>query len=306
MKLQVLIPLYNEEASFYEAFEQINKVLKNDGFEAKFILVDDGSKDGTWEVVKKMKKDFGNVRAIRFARNFGKEVALMAGIRACEDELSLVMDCDLQHPPEYVKDMYALMQEKDADIVEGLKSNRGKESLAYKLFARSFYKFLKGLSGLDMDNSSDFKLLSGAVVRSLKDFDERHIFFRGLVDYVGFKKERLDFEVADRAGGQSSFSMRRLSLLALDAVVSYSTKLLYLVFISSMLFMIFSLIMIIQTLYNYFSNVAVSGFSTVIIILLISASLIMMSLGIIGLYLSRIYGEVKGRPIYVIKEVLDD
>ncbi len=306
MKVQVLIPLYNEADAFYAAFEHINKILKNDGFEPRFLLVDDGSEDGTWELVKKLKQDFGNVKAIRFARNFGKEVALMAGIRACEDELCVVMDCDLQHPPEYVKDMYELMVEKGADIVEGVKSNRGKETLSYKIFARSFYKVLKSISGLDMDNSSDFKLLSGAVVRSLKDFDERHIFFRGLVDYIGFKKEGFAFEVADRSAGKSSFSMRKLSLLALDAVISYSAKLLYLVFVSSLIFMIFSLIMIVQTLYNYFSGIAVSGFSTVIIILLVSASLIMMSLGIIGLYISRIYGEVKARPIYVIKEVIDD
>ncbi len=303
-KIQVLIPLYNEETSLSKCLKKIHEVLVASDFAPSFILVDDGSKDGTWNEIKKLSEELKNINALRFSRNFGKEIALMAGVRACENELTVIMDSDLQHPPECISHMYELMQEKNADVVEGYKINRGKESLAYKVFARTYYRILKAISGLDMDNSSDFKLLNAKVIESLKDFDERHVFFRGLVDYVGFNKEKYDFEVADRAAGKTSFNMRKLGLLALDAVLSYTGKLLYLVFISSLIFMLFSLIMIVQTLYNYFSDIAVSGFSTVIIILLVSGSLIMLSLGIIGLYLSRIYTEVKGRPLYVIKDSL--
>ncbi len=305
MKIQVLIPLYNEETAFYDCFVEINKVLKSDGFEPHFILVDDGSKDNTWDLILRISEEFSNVKGIRFARNFGKEIALVAGIDACEDALTVIMDGDLQHPPKYIKAMYDEMQRGDFDIVEGCKSNRGNEGLMYKIFAKSFYKVLRMITAVDIDNSSDFKLMSGKVVNKLKDFNERHVFFRGLVDYVGFAKGKVDFEVEDRAGGKSSFSMKKLMILAIDAVVSYTGKLLYLVFVSSLIFLLFSIIMVIDTLYNYFAGFAVSGFSTVIILLLFSASLIMMSLGIIGIYLSRIYTEVKGRPIYIIKDEID-
>ncbi len=305
MKLQVLIPLYNEEEAFYDCFVEINKVLRTDGFEPSFILVDDGSKDDTWALISRLKDEFSNVRGIRFSRNFGKEIALVAGIDACEDELTVIMDGDLQHPPKYIKKMYDEMMIGDYDIVEGNKINRGKESLMYKIFAKSFYKVLKIITRVDMDNSSDFKLMNAKVVNKLKNFNERHVFFRGLVDYVGFAKGKVDFEVEDRFAGKSSFSFKKLVMLAIDAVVSYTGKLLYLVFVSSLLFLIFSIIMVIDTLYNYFAGFAVSGFSTVIILVLFSGSLIMMSLGIIGVYLSRIYGEVKGRPIYIIKDEID-
>ncbi len=305
MKLQVLIPLYNEEEAFYDCFLEINKVLKNDGFEPKFILVDDGSKDKTWDVIARLSEEFSNVKGIRFSRNFGKEIALVAGIDACNDELTVIMDGDLQHPPKYIKSMYDKMVSGNYDLVEACKENRGNESLMYKIFAKSFYKVLRMITGVDIDNSSDFKLMNAKVINKLKDFNERHIFFRGLVDYVGFEKGKIDFIVEDRAGGKSSFSMKRLFLLAIDAVVSYTGKLLFLVFVSSLIFLLFSVVMVIDTLYNYFTGFAVSGFSTVIILLLFSGSLIMMSLGIIGIYLSRIYEEVKGRPIYIIKDEID-
>ncbi len=306
MNLQVLIPIYNEQEAFYECFLKIDEVLRDDGFEPKFFIIDDGSKDDTWGLLKKISKEKPYVRAFRLSRNFGKEVALFAGVDMLEDELTVVMDGDLQHPPKYVKKMYDEMHSKNCDIVEGIKASRGKESLSYKIFAKSFYKLLKLASGLSMDNSSDFKLISGRVIKSLKDFDERHIFFRGLVNYVGFDKRKIEFEVEDRKGGKSSFNFRKLSILAIDAVISYTGKLLYLVFGSSIIFLLFSIIMVINTLYNYFSNKSVSGFSTVIILILLSSSLVMMSLGIIGVYLSRVYEEVKGRPIYIIKETTDD
>ncbi len=306
MKINVVIPLYNEAEAFSGCFEIINNTLKEDGLDPRFVLVDDGSSDETWKVLTDIASTNSNVNAIRFSRNFGKEIALTAGIDACKEEIVVIMDSDLQHPPKYIKPMLDEMNRSGVDIIEGVKSNRGKESLLYKVFARSFYKLLHMMSGVAFDNSSDFKILSKKVVDKIKAFNERNVFFRGIIDYVGFEKVRFPFEVDDRHGGKTSFSFRKLVSLALDAVVSYSSKPLYIVFISAIVFFLFSFVLIIQTLYNYFSGIAVSGFSTVIILILLSASLIMMSLGIIGVYLSRIYDEVKGRPTYVIMERIDE
>jgi len=300
MKLAVVIPVYNEEKALIQHIKAINDILTADQIEAQFMLVDDGSRDNTWGKILELQKKLPFVHAVRFARNFGKEMAICAGLDSIDADRYLVMDSDLQHPPRYIKDMMKCMDLNQADIVEGIKSNRGKESLKYKLLAKSFYRVLKWATGLDLDNSSDFKLMDRKVIDYLRSFHENNVFFRGLVDYVGFKKVQFDFEVDDRDDGSSRFSTIRLAKLAFNAILSYTSKPLYLTVFLGALFFVFALILGIQTLFNFFSGHAVSGFSTVILLNLLIGSLILFSLGIIGVYISRIYDEVKARPRYII------
>lgn len=300
--LAIIIPVFNEGISLQHNFAAIRKVLEYDSISCEFLFVDDGSTDDTWLQLTDLSKRFENVSAIRFARNFGKETALSAGIDCIEADRYLMMDSDLQHPPVHIKEMIALMDREQANIVEGVKSNRGHESLKYKLVAKSFYRVLKAVTGLEMDNSSDFKLMDRQVIEELRRFRERNMFFRGLVGWVGFKTVQFRFEVADRMEGYSHFSTAKLMILAINAILSYTSKPLYLTIAVSLVFMIFALVLGIQTLINYFSGQAVSGFSTVILLLLITGSMIMLSLGIIGAYISRIYDEIKGRPRYIIAE----
>ncbi len=300
--LAIIIPVFNEGSTVHKNFEVIRQTLQDDGIDCGFMFIDDGSSDDTWVALQVLVRENKGVNAIKFSRNFGKEVAICAGLDHIEALRYLVMDSDLQHPPKYIKDMMLLMDKESADLIEGVKSNRGKESLKYKLIAKNFYRFLKYTTGLDLDNSSDFKLMDQRVVNALRQFNEKSLFFRGMVNWAGFKKVSFPFEVEERLDGTTRFSTRKLIQLALTAILSHTSKPLYLTIVAGVLFLGFAILLGIQTLYNFFNGSAVSGFSTVILLLLFTGSMIMLSLGIIGVYISRIYDEVKGRPRYIVSK----
>jgi polyisoprenyl-phosphate glycosyltransferase len=168
------------------------------------------------------------------------------------------------------------------------------------LVAKTFYRLLKSVTSLELDNSSDFKVMTNDVILQLRRIKERNLFFRGVIDWVGFKKVQFPFEVEERTVGNSSFSTLKLVGLALNAILSYTSKPLYITIVSSLVFLVFAVILGVQTLYNYIIGVSVSGFSTVIVLLLIVGSMILMSMGIIGVYIARIYDEIKQRPKYIV------
>ncbi len=298
--LALIIPVFNEEVAIRPNIMEILRVLEGDQILCQIMLIDDGSKDDTWAELQKLSTEYPQISAIQFARNFGKEMALCAGLDHIDADYYLLMDSDLQHPPRYIREMLSIMASEDVNIVEGVKASRGRESFIHRAFAKSFYKILKSFTKLDLDNSSDFKLLDREVVDTIRAFNERNVFFRGLVSWVGFKKVQMPFEVDDRTLGTTHFSPIRLVLTALNAILAYTSKPLYLTVFSGLIFLFFALILGVQTLYNYFVGSAIDGFSTVILLLLVTGSMMMLSLGFIGIYISRIYDEIKGRPRYVI------
>ena len=300
--LMIVIPVYNEEGPLARNLAEIDRVLAEDGIVPRYMLVDDGSSDGTWDVISKLAERNGRIGSVRFSRNFGKEAAICAGLDHADAELCLVMDSDLQHPPRCVAEMLELMERENADIVEGIKTERGSESAGYRFFANSFYKLLRAVSGLDLMNSSDFKLMTRRVVESMRGFNEGKVFFRGLVEWSGYKKAQYPFGVDDRLNGTSRFSKLRLVKMAVDSMLSYTSKPLYITAVIGLIFLLFALVMSVQTLYNYFAGHAVSGISTVILIQLITGAAVMISLGIIGIYISRIYSESKRRPRYIVSD----
>ncbi|MFR3787805.1 MAG: glycosyltransferase family 2 protein [Agathobaculum desmolans] len=300
--LGIVIPAFNEEKTLYQNMQKLTHVLSGDRIDHRILLVDDGSSDGTWEVIARLTAESSRFSAIRFARNFGKEVALCAGLRAVSGDYVLIMDSDLQHPPRYIKDMIALLERSGADIVDGVKASRGRENPLYKCCASAFYGLFRRVTGIDLRNSSDFKLLRRPVVNAINALDESHVFFRGLVSWVGFKHETFSFSVDERIGDTSRFSLSRLIRLSLDATLSYTSKPLYFTALAGGIFLLFALILGIQTLYTFFSGSAVSGFTTVILLLLVIGAILCASLGILGAYVARIYDEVKHRPQYIISE----
>ncbi|QUI21344.1 glycosyltransferase family 2 protein [Vallitalea pronyensis] len=302
MNLAIVIPVYNESDAIYNNFTMIYNSLDKAGIPCHYMLVDDGSTDQTWLEISRLKEQYPHVSAIRFARNFGKEMAICAGLDHIEGDRYLIMDSDLQHPPTCVRDMMRLMDKTGANIVDGIKQKRGKESRLYRSIAKRFYGLLKTATGLNMDNSSDFKLIDERVVDAIRQFRESNLFFRGVVDWVGFQRTAYYFDVEDRQEGETSFSTFNLMKLACNAILSHTSKPLYLTIVGGGIFLIFALILGVQTLVNYFMGNAISGFSTVIVLLLMIGSMIMLSLGIIGIYISRIYDEVKQRPRYIISE----
>lgn len=299
--MTVVIPSYNEEENIERAVEVIGTVLKEASIEYELVFVSDGSKDKTFALVKELSEKDSHVQGIQFSRNFGKESAVFAGLEVAKGDCVAVIDCDLQHPPRTLVEMYKLWEE-GYEVVEGIKSSRGKESLIHKMFVGIFYGIMSKLMKIDMNSTSDFKLLDRKVVDALLSLTEKNTFFRALSFWVGFKSTSVSFEVQERTAGESKWSFFGLVRYAISNTTSFTTAPLQFITFTGVVSIIFSIIVGVQTLIKYFMGTAVEGFTTVIILLLIIGGCIMVSLGIIGHYMARIYEEVKGRPRYIISE----
>lgn len=300
--ITLVIPVYNEEKLIDENMGVICGHVDRTGLSYEILLVDDGSSDGTWDKIKNLSGKNAGIKGIRLSRNFGKEAALCAGLEAARGDGVIVMDSDLQHPPELIPGMVNLWRDESFEIIEGVKADRGKEHLVNRVGAHLFYGLMTKLSGFDFQQASDFKLLDRRVVEAWKTLGERDTFFRGMSAWVGFKRTTLYFDIRSRTSGESKWSFFKLFKLAVNAITSFSSIPLQIVTVTGIIFFISSVILGIQTLYMKFMGKALSGFTTIILLLLIIGSTLMISLGIIGTYIARIYEEVKGRPRYIIGE----
>ncbi len=304
--ISVLIPVYNEGAEINKNIHVIHDLLVNSHIDHEFVLIDDGSSDDTWSHILKTASEIQEVHAVRFSRNFGKEAAICAGIDMVRGDACIIMDSDLQHPPAYIPEMVRLWRDEGYEIIEGVKASRGDEPWINKLGAKLFYSVMKKLSGIELQDASDFKLLDITVVNVCRRLGERNTFFRGIASWVGFKRTSISFEVAQRSHGDSKWSLLKLFSLSVTAITSFTSAPLQLVTFMGIVFLFGSVLLGIQTLYKYFSGIAVSGFTTVILLLLIVGSTLMISLGIIGTYIAKIFDEVKGRPRYVVSDTTEN
>ena len=304
--LSLIVPAYNEETSiplFYnKTAEHLtqNKILDNN-FE--IIFVDDGSNDATWSRIKSLMKKDARVHGIRFSRNFGKEAAIFAGLYKAKGNCTVVMDCDLQHPPELIAEMYELYLQ-GYQIIRGVKKHRNKESLFRKLCNTLFFHLFDSSDSmqLSISNASDFQLIDRKVIDYILRFQETSLFFRGISAYVGFKTKDIEFDVPERVAGDSKWTNTSLIKYAFSNMSAFSSKPLQLVTFSGIILFSLAIILTIRTLYVYFINAAAPGITTVIILLLFIGSMLMFSLGIIGFYVGKIFEEVKHRPRYIIDE----
>lgn len=300
--LSVVIPLYREGAHLAGTLQTIVDVLEGCGLRHELILVDDGSPDDTWAAIGRLRERLPGVRALRLSRNFGKEAALAAGLDLAAGELVLLMDGDGQHPPSLIPAMLQAWR-AGAEVVEAVKADRG-DGPWQRLQARAFYRLFALLTGQDLRNASDFKLMDRRVLEAWRSLGERNLFFRGMHAWLGFRRVQLPFDVPARIGGRSGWSLAALLKLAGTAVTAFSSVPLQMISLAGGLFGVFALVLGIQTLYAKMSGHAVEGFTTVILLLLVIGSALMLGLGIIGSYLARIYDEVKGRPRYIVAERL--
>ena len=300
--LSIVLPSYNEESNIANTEKVLSELLEKENIPYELIFISDGSTDATYEEIVKASEKNPCVKGAQFSRNFGKEASIFAGLQLALGDAIVVMDCDLQHPPETIPKMYGKWKE-GYEVVEGIKSSRGRESFGHRISAGLFYKIMSKLIKIDMNASSDFKLLDRKVVNVLLDLKEKNTFFRALTFWAGFKTTSVEYEVQERKYGKSKWSLISLMKYAVTNATSFSTLPLQLVTIIGLVSILFSFILGIQTLVKYISGTAVEGFTTVILLILIIGGFVMLSLGILGHYLARIYEEVKGRPKYIISEV---
>ena len=299
--LSVVLPSYNEEASIPRAADTVSALLTEAGIPHEIIFVDDGSRDRTWETIQAQTQRYAQVRGVRFSRNFGKEAAIFAGLAQSKGDCTVVMDCDLQHPPEKVIEMYRLWQQ-GYQVVEGIKASRGKENPLHTFAARSFYSIISKATGIDMSRASDFKLLDRRAVDTLLAMREKNAFFRALSSWIGFRTTQVEFEVQPRLEGESKWSIRSLVRYALTNIAAFSTAPLQLVTLLGVVVFCCSVVLGLWSLIQKVTGQALEGFTTVILLQLLIGSILMICLGIIGYYIAKIYEEIKDRPRYIVAE----
>lgn len=302
-RLSVVLPAYNEEQMLAKTCRTLKKILDLAEINYELVIVDDGSTDQTWKIIEETAEKDRNVTGVHFSRNFGKEAAIVAGLAQASGNAVAVMDCDLQHPPEVLVKMYRLW-EQGYEVVEGIKKSRGTETVFHRKSAGFFYRIMSRATGFNMENASDFKLLDRKAVESVLSMPERSMFFRATSSWVGFKSTSVLFEVQEREAGESKWSTGSLIGYAFRNIVAFTTLPLQFVTIGAGGCFICSLLLLIYSLVRYFTGHAVEGYTTLLIVMLFIGSAVMMSLGIIGYYIARIYEEVKRRPRYIVSRII--
>lgn len=306
--ISCVVPVYNEEAVVADFIRCLQQALHTLTSRFEIIIVDDGSRDHTVEKVQQLPKD-EHVKLLALSRNFGKEIALTAGIEHARGEVTVLMDADFQHPVEVIHEFLAKWAD-GYDMVYGIRQDRESESLLKRNFARLFYWMMRKVSSVDMPrNAGDFRLMDRKITDAIKLFPERTRFMKGLYAWVGYKSIGIPFEVKERAAGKSSWGFLRLAELAITGIASFSDIPLrvwsMIGFAISFIAMIYAVYIVTVTLLY---GADLPGFPTLVVAIMFLGGIQLLSIGILGEYIARIFTEVKQRPKYLlrIKEGFDD
>lgn len=301
--ISLVIPAFNEEKNVVAITKAIQDVFNDDRFKYEIIFIDDGSKDNTATVLKQLALEQSEVKYILFSRNFGKDNALSAGLKKASGKAIITLDADLQHPPSLIKSMLSLWLEGN-DVVYAFREEKNKHTSSINNLSSSiFYKTINSLSDIELeDGTADFRLLDRKVVNVLNALPENDPFYRGLVKWVGFSQKSIPYIPAERFAGESKYNKKELTRLALKGITSFSTKPLNIAIYLGFIFSLLSLLYIPYAIVSYFNNWAISGWTSVIVTIAFFGGLQLMILGIIGLYLGKLFMQSKNRPHYIIKE----
>lgn len=303
----VLIPCYNESKSLPLLVPELEKIaLSNSQYNWEYLFINDGSRDGTLEVLRQLRHQYQRVNFIDLSRNFGKEVAMLAGFDNAKGDCTIIMDADLQHPPQVIPSMLKKWEEGYDDIY-AKRLSRGKESRFRKRLSLMYYRILKKTTRIDiLPNVGDFRLLDCKCINALKQMRENNRYTKGMYCYIGFRKTFVEFETQERIAGKSSMSFKSLFNLAIEGILSYTTAPLRIATvvgsITSLLAFCYMLFVFIKAL---FWGDPVQGYPTIMIVILFLGGIQLMSLGIIGEYLGRVFTETKNRPVYFIRSIND-
>lgn len=308
MKLSLVVPCYNEEANVKRFFDEVNKVFQNKVEDFEFVFVNDGSKDKTYPELRKLynENSFSNIQVLSFSRNFGKEAAIYAGLSNAKGDMVCIIDADLQQRPEVVLRMLDEMEKDDSlDCVAAYQENR-KESKTLSGLKSAFYKVINKITDVDFVNgASDFRLLKRTMVDAILEMTEYHRFSKGIFSWVGFNTKYIPYTVEERQFGETKWSYGKLFKYAFDGIISFSTFPLKLAtgvgLATAFASIIYLIVVVIQKL---FFGIDVPGYATIVVLVLFLGGMQLFCLGILGEYLSKIYVQVKNRPIYILKEHL--
>ena len=303
IRYSIVVPVYNEEEVARESYKRLKNVMDSTGEAYELIFVNDGSRDKTEEIITDICAEDPNVRLINFSRNFGHQTAITAGMDNSSGQAIVVIDADLQDPPEVILQMIEKWKE-GYDVVYGQRAKRKGETVFKKLTAKMFYRFLRSMTSVDIPvDTGDFRLIDRKVCDVMSSLTEKNRYVRGLVSWVGFRQTAVTYVREERFAGETKYPLKKMLKFAMDAITTFSYKPLKLSIYIGFIVALASFLYLLVVLYlRLFTDAAVAGWASTLAVSLIFNGVTLMMLGIIGEYIGRIYDEVKNRPLYIIRE----
>jgi glycosyltransferase involved in cell wall biosynthesis len=303
MELSVIIPIYNEEGNILPLYERLNKVVLQLNVSAEYIFVNDGSKDKSIELIKKLSGENHSVRYIDFARNFGHQIAVTAGLEHCSGKAIVIIDADLQDPPELIRNLYEKWKE-GFEVVYAKRKMRDGENFLKKFTAKLFYRTLKKITSINIPvDSGDFRLIDRKVVNVLKSMPEQQKFLRGQISWIGFRQTYVEYDRDARFAGKTGYTYKKMVRFALDGITSFSNLPLKFATVAGFFVSGITFLMILYALYSRFiSKSYVPGWTSLMLAVLFIGGVQLISIGIIGEYISRLSANIRNRPLYIVNE----
>lgn len=303
IKYSIVVPVYNEEEVIHETYRRLTEVMRSTKEAYELLFVNDGSRDRTAEIIKEYSEQDPAVVLLDFARNFGHQIAITAGMDYARGEAVVVIDADLQDPPELILEMIEKWKQ-GFDVVYAKRTKRKGETYFKKQTAAMFYRFLRAMTDIDIPlDTGDFRLLDRKVCNQMNSIQEKNRFVRGLVSWVGFKQIAVEYERDERLAGESKYPLKKMLKLSMDGITSFSYKPLKLASYAGVTLSGVGFIYLLVVVYlKLFTDSTITGWSSLIVIQLFFSGIILIILGMIGEYIGRIYDETKNRPLYIVRE----
>lgn len=301
-KLAVIAPCYNEEKNIKFFYEKVVSVINQLNINYDFIFIDDGSIDDSWKIIQELNSKDKNIKGFRFSRNFGHQVAISCGIQKADADYVLILDVDMQDPPEVLKDMYSKIISKNVNIVYGQRSKTN-EGFFKKVSSILFYKIFNLLSEVKIpEQTSDFRIFDKKVLAELKKFKEKNLFYRAIIPWMGFQSDRVIFERPNRSKGKSGWSLKKMINFSIDGIISFSNYPMRLSFFISVFMCFVFIALSIYALHSYLSDNIVPGWTSLFLIICFFNMIIFFLLGLISEYVGRIHQEIKNRPNFIVAD----
>ena len=306
--LSIVVPCYNEEACLPELHARLSAAARGvaaDSYE--IVLVDDGSRDATWELVRRLAESDPRLLGVNLSRNHGHQLALTAGLDLCSGERILIIDADLQDPPELLPDMIAAMRAEDADVVYGVRRSRSGETAFKRATAHGFYRLLSRATEVDIPvDAGDFRLMSRRALDALLAMPEQARFIRGMVAWIGFKQVPFAYDRQERFAGSTKYPLKKMMRFALDALTGFSSAPLKLASHAGLWLSAGSVLLILYIAYAWATGRNIQGWTSLMLVVVVLGAIQMFALALMGEYIGRLYNEAKGRPLYIVQEVAGD
>jgi dolichol-phosphate mannosyltransferase len=304
--LSIVVPCFNEEACLQTLHERLSKAAREAaGEDYEIVLINDGSRDRSWDLMQRIAADDRHVTAVNLSRNHGHQLALTAGLDLCRGEHVLIIDADLQDPPELLTDMLRTMREQQADVVYGVRKSRAGDTAFKRATAHGFYRLLSRATEVDIPlDAGDFRLMSRRALDAFLAMPEQARFIRGMVAWIGFKQVPFGYDRDQRFAGETKYPLRKMMRFALDALTGFSSAPLKLASHAGMWLALGSVLLILYIAYAWLSGQSIQGWTSLMLVVVVLGAVQMFVLALMGEYIGRLYNEAKRRPLYIVQEVV--